>query len=242
MMQKMAAVLMALMMMAPAGALAAEDTAVTKQYVEGKVAEVQEDEQTFLIDDIHMGHVLVHVSDETQMLIDGGLAAGLYVVVEYSGAMTFSIPGQITAMSVMGYVMEGEVLSIEKDGKAILINTVRQGELIVNLPEGSVSAPVPGSYVRVYFNGVVATSLPGQITAWYIDSFVRFAGEVTEVSDQGILITAEDGQQMLARVDKGTLYADEVKAGVKAEVLYNGILTRSLPPQGRAVYLRLITE
>lgn len=240
MMTKMAVALMALVMMATIGA-GAEQAAVTKHFVEGKVIEVYEDGASFLLDDLVIGHVVVHVSEETNVLVGDDITAGDYLLVEFNGAMTMSLPGQLTATHITGYALEGLVLSIEKDGSAILINTATMGELMVNLPEGSAQVPVPGSYVRIAFNGIVAASMPGQVSAWAIESYVRFEGHVTEISEAGILVTAEDGSQMMAKIGDKTLQADEVEVGALVEVLYNGILTRSLPPQGNAIYLRLLT-
>lgn len=240
MMKKMAALAMALVMMAALGAQAAESEA-GKYILEGPITQMLDDGQGFLMEDTQFGIVQVHVAEDTQVRVDGDeLELGLYVQVEYSGAMTFSLPGQVTAISVTGFMMEGTVVSIEREGKAIMVSSAGFGEVLVNLPEGSKDVPAPGSFVRVYFNGVMAASSPGQISAWHVDSFARFEGQVTEVSEAGILLTAEDGRQMVAKLGEGTLYADEVKEGDEAEVLYNGILTRSLPPQGNAIYLRVL--
>lgn len=240
MMKKLMAMLMALMMMAALGAQA--DEAKPEKYVlEGSIMQVLDDGSGFLIEDIRFGPVQVHTGEDTQLFVGAeGLVPGLYVQVEYSGAMTFSLPGQVTAISVTGYLMEGTVLSIEREGKAILISGAGFGEALVTLPEESLDVPAPGSYVRVHFSGVMTASFPGQLGAWHVESFARFEGNVTEVKDDSVLITAEDGRQMMARLSEGTVYADEVKAGDKVEVLYNGILTRSLPPQGNAIYLRVL--
>ena len=239
-MKKIAAMLMALMLMAVPGAQADENKA--DQFVlEGPITQMLDDGRGFLIEDIQLGTVQVHIGDDTQVHAGSkGLELGLYVQVEYSGVMTFSLPGQVTAISVTGYLAEGTVLSIEREGKAILISSAEFGEVLVTMPEESKDVPVPGSFVRVHFSGIMTASLPGQITAWHVESFARFEGSVTEVRDDTVLITAEDGRQMMARLSAVTLYADEVKAGDAVEVLYNGILTRSLPPQGNAIYLRVL--
>lgn len=238
-MKKIAAILMSLMMMGAIAAYAAEDVLPT-YILEGSVIEIYGDGESFLMEDYLAGQVIVHVSDTTQIRMDGALEAGQYVLVEYSGAMTFSLPGQISALSVTSYLVEGEVLSIQQDGEAVLLMTEQFGELIVKLPEDSKDAPLPGSYARVYFSGAMTASLPGQISAWQVDSFVRFEGKVGQVSERGILISAEDGQSIIVRVDEDTVFADEVKEGDQVEVLHNGILTRSFPPQGRAIYLRVM--
>ena len=238
MMKKISALIMALMVMVAFGAQAAE---ADKFILEGPITQVDEDGKGFLIEDNQFGTVQVHVSDDTQIHTGAeGLMTGLYVQVEYSGAMTFSLPGQVTALSVTGYLMEGTVLSIEREGQAILINSAEFGEVLVTLPEGSKDVPVPGSFVRVAFSGVMAMSYPAQVGAWQVESYARFEGEATEVLEDAVLITAEDGRQMLAKLGESTLYADEVKVGDRVEVLYNGILTRSLPPQGNAIYLRIM--
>lgn len=117
MMKKISALIMALMVMVAFGAQAAE---ADKFILEGPITQVDEDGKGFLIEDNQFGTVQVHVSDDTQIHTGAeGLMTGLYVQVEYSGAMTFSLPGQVTALSVTGYLMEGTVLSIEREGQAI---------------------------------------------------------------------------------------------------------------------------
>ena len=177
MMKKMAAMLMALMMMMMMAALGAQaaEARPEKFVLEGPITQLDEDSKGFLIEDIRFGPVQVHVGEDTQIFIGAeGLVPGLYVQVEYSGAMTFSLPGQVTAISVTGYLMEGTVISIEREGKAILISGAGFGEALVTLPEESLDVPAPGSYVRVHFSGVMTASFPGQLGAWHVESFARF--------------------------------------------------------------------
>ena len=111
----------------------------------------------------------IHTDDATEYEGLAGaqeLAAGQYVYVRYDGKMTRSIPAQVTAQQVFCYRVSGVVADAEADG-FLLEEQDEQGErmdeLFVHL--GDCTLPEIGARVTVYYNGVMAMSLPGQITA-----------------------------------------------------------------------------
>ena len=140
------------------------DPSETYVTIQGIIMEL--DENGFLVQQDEGDEVYVHLSDETVNELET-LSVGMYVNVDYNGMMTRSLPPQITALRIFGAVLEGIITEITSD--SLLLNTDTIGDVIVHLPEG-MSAPVVGMHVRVYFNGVMALSLPGQITAQFIET------------------------------------------------------------------------
>lgn len=62
------------------------------------------------------------------------------------------------------------------------------------------------------------------------------SGEVTEITDEWILITDENGQQVQVNLtDKTEFEGEKPVIGCRIQVTYNGIMTRSLPPQIAAI-------
>ena len=64
----------------------------------------------------------------------------------------------------------------------------------------------------------------------------EMTGTVVEVTDTGILITNTDGQQVQVNTYEETIWEGSAPAaGDLIHVLYNGMMTRSLPPQINAL-------
>lgn len=92
-----------------------------------------------------------------------------------------------------------------------------------------------GETVRVTYNGQMTRSIPAQVTADTVDIAVtidELAGEIVEITGDGILLQTKD-MQVLVNVDEGTVYETdgELAVGDYIHVLYDGIMTRSLPAQ-----------
>ena len=189
-----ALILIVLMAIMPVMAeIAVEEESIPEVYmIEGVVA--QNDENGILVNTAEMGPVLVMINDETLWEGTETLEAGDYAYVDYNGMMTRALPGQINAMVIRSYRMEGTVTEVMSEENAMLISTETHGNVYVTLPaEGAPeSAPLPGSpeaeavaqaesaeeaaseeavlpaagdSVTVYFNGAMTMSLPGRINA-----------------------------------------------------------------------------
>lgn len=131
--------------------------------ISGEIVEIGED--SILINAGEAGMVQVNIAEETIMETAGELAAGDYIHVDYDGKMTRSIPAQITAQVIRCYIMEGEISEMIEGENAALIETETHGQVYVHLPENNQAELQAGDSIKVYFNGAMTMSLPGQINA-----------------------------------------------------------------------------
>ena len=70
--------------------------------------------------------------------------------------------GTMEIMDLEGYApMIGSVVTVNEDG-SVLLNTETHGEVIARFPE-EMPLPTEGENVKIWFNGVMTMSLPGQI-------------------------------------------------------------------------------
>ena len=128
---------------------------------EGTLTEVLED--GFVMQEADGREILFNVDEQTAL--DGfetleDLDVGMYVIVESDGRLTKSIPPQAHADRVTCYWLAGQVESVDEEENTFLMQT-ELGEVIVH--QGDLTTPVyAGMTVTVYFDGVMAMSLPGQ--------------------------------------------------------------------------------
>ena len=133
----------------------------------GQITEIND--EYLILEGTQQGTVQVNILDDTLYngsLQQGELAVGQYAEVIYDGKMTRSIPAQVTAQQVFCYRVSGVVADAEADGFLLEEQDERgerMDELFVHL--GDCTLPEIGARVTVYYNGVMAMSLPGQITA-----------------------------------------------------------------------------
>lgn len=202
-MKKKLTMLLCLLMAAvlPLAAFAEEEMDLT---LEGLVTEVVEG--GFLLEDAEMGTVMLNVSEATVwdgMISSETLEAGQYVMVQYDGRMTRSLPPQAHADRVSSYVLEGTVNEVYEDGSFLLEGDPIHGEVIVTT-EGTMVPLYAGMAVKVYYDGVMALSLPGQANARYI-VVPQVSGTVGEVTEEGFLLTDADGVKYQVIMDENTV-------------------------------------
>ena len=148
---------------------------------EGTLTEVLED--GFVMQEADGREILFNVDEQTAL--DGfetleDLDVGMYVIVESDGRLTKSIPPQAHADRVTCYWLAGQVESVDEEENTFLMQT-ELGEVIVH--QGDLTTPVyAGMTVTVYFDGVMAMSLPGQIAARKIVA-PELQGTVLEAPD-----------------------------------------------------------
>lgn len=124
----------------------------------GVVTEIAEDSLT--IDTQTHGQVLVHLTEET--LWEGETpVAGAYVHIVNNGAMTMSIPPQITALRVGCYAFTGTVSELAEG--AFMLTTAQGASYQVNAEAEKLAALTDGQDVTVYSNGMMTMSIPTQI-------------------------------------------------------------------------------
>lgn len=187
---------------------------------------------------------IVHATAEQLAQITDGAEINVY----FSGVIATSLPGQISAEQITaveeeavltGTVVEAYITMETADGQQIQVNLTS----LTQLPDG---IPDLGETVRVTYNGQMTRSIPAQVTADTIDIAVaidELAGEIVEITGDGILLQTKD-MQVLVNVDEGTVYETdgELAVGDYIHVLYDGIMTRSLPAQVYAQKNRLLQD
>ncbi len=178
------------------------------------------------------GDVRVEYDETTEMVgLEDGIQAGTYVIVDYSGAMTRSVPPQIFATKISMFVVLGTVVGVSDAG--LLVEQADQQQILVHLQDGM--APLYfGCPVDVYYSGIMAMSEPGQITALYIVT-PTLEGMITERGDGYFMMSATDGQAYMVNNDDGTHVDAALNVGDEISVYYTGTATKSEPPQIYAI-------
>ena len=175
----------------PLGAFAEENEPDT--LLEGLVTEVLE--QGFVMEDIELGSVLLNVDETTVMdgiLAEGDIEVGQYVFVEYDGRLTRSLPPQAHADRVGCYRLTGTVdLSLSMG--VLLTGDPIFGDVIIRV-DGSMPHLYQGMPITVYYNGVMAMSYPGQVTARHI-VMPELTGTVSDRDSAGFTLTDADGNE-----------------------------------------------
>lgn len=197
--------------------------------IAGTVLEVNEGE-SLLIDAGEQGEVLALIGEDTVMEIgEGAISVGDYVYIDYDGKMTRSIPAQITAITVRRFMMEGDVAEVYAEDNAVLLNVGENEQVYVRLPESWAGQQVDAVHMKVYFDGVMTMSLPGQINAGLVIPGYAMQGEVTQINRDYIMI-GEGEQAVQVNFEEGTL-PQCLNVGDIVRAIYDGKTTRSLPPQ-----------
>ena len=195
--------------------------------LEGVVSELTE--EGYLIENEEFGAVQVLVSDETYTEAGRDIVAGDYLYIDYSGRMTRSIPPQVTASAVRMYCLEGSITEVFAEENAVMLFTETHGDVFVVLPEEWNAAEIDSEVISVYFNGAMTMSLPPQIGAGHVVPGCALQGSVTQIGE-GFLMLGEGLDAVQVNFD-ASLLPENVQAGDVIRVIYNGQMTRSIPPQ-----------
>ena len=147
-----------------------------------------------LLTDETLGEVRVNM-DDTITTYEGVagkdiMVVGQYAFITYNGIMTRSIPPQVTATKVSVFVVQGTVGEIFTSGYKVEGDAVL-GKVLVHMGEGfpSVYQGVP---ITIYYNGVMALSMPPQINAVYIE-VPMLVGIVSDLTDNSFTLTNDEG-------------------------------------------------
>jgi hypothetical protein len=178
----------------------------------------------FTMDDALLGTVEVRL--DAQLTAYEGIAArdrmavGQYVYVQYNGALTRSEPPQVTALKVSCFALTGTVGAILENG-CIVEGDAVLGTTVVHMAEGL--PPVfTGMSITAYYNGVLALSLPPQLTAVHLVVPV-LEGTVSGAGAAGFTLTAADGTATAVMLGAGPALAPLPADGATVRVYYNGI-------------------
>ncbi len=225
--------LLACIFLLPLAAIA-EDFVV--EPVSGVILDIGED--AILLENESLGYVIVNLTETTVITGVEELEEGMFVYVNYNGMMTRSFPGQINADEILVHRLSGNVLSVEEN--SFMINDELFGEVIVHWENAAQSVAV-GSPATVYYDGVMALSLPGQVNAQKVDTFT-LTGIVYDMADGGFLLQDADNVLYLVKVSEELQAAVEIVRSAKVTVLFDGIMTRSIPAQVSALAILDATE
>ncbi len=207
--------------------------------LQGVITQVMED-GSFLMEDTVHGQVLVQADlDATLEGIDEP-AVGQYVFVWYGGAMTKSIPPQVTADRIGCYIVEGVVLSADAEAGTALIDSEEAGQVLVRLPEGT-ALPAEGDYLTVYTNGAMTMSEPGQVDGLKVDVYVVARGTVDMIGD-GYFLLEGDAGTIRVNIGEETQIPEYLEEGDAVSVYYSGVMTKSIPPQVFGIIVDLDTD
>lgn len=159
--------------------------------LEGLVTEIVEG--GFLMEDINQGEVMVNTSEETVLdgvLLEEDLQTGMYVIVDFNGMMTRSLPPQVHADRIGCYRLSGSITEVFEDGSFLLAGDAVYDEVIVHTAlEMNLFADMPAT---VYYNGAVTMSLPAQAGALHI-IVPTLEGTVSDLTDEGFTLTDGEG-------------------------------------------------
>lgn len=195
----------------------------------GFVSEVTDDYFTFTTADEQL--IQANLSTPCD-LVEGDL-----VLVTYNGQMTYSIPAQISAMDVTVMAQEqpemtGTVTEITEE--AILFTTTDGQTIQANLSEDTVheyllpsETLTVGDFIHVTYNGQMTRSIPAQIAAMMVRTYVQ-EGQVTAIGDTFFMLKTEfDEIQVNCIAEQLT----QVTEGAQVTVYFSGAMTMSLPAQ-----------
>ncbi|HIS42247.1 MAG TPA: hypothetical protein IAC11_05165 [Candidatus Limiplasma pullicola] len=185
----------------PLGAFAEETEPDT--LLEGLVTEVLE--QGFVMEDTELGSVLLNVDETTVMdgiLAEEDIEVGQYVFVEYDGRLTRSLPPQAHADRVGCYRLTGTV-DLSLSIGVLLTGDPIFGDVIIRV-DGSMPHLFQGMPITVYYNGVMAMSYPGQVTASHI-VVPELTGTVSDKDSAGFTLTDAEGNEYRVLLSEQTL-------------------------------------
>ena len=207
--------------------------------LEGYVTEIVEG--GFLLEDKEMGTVMLNTSDATVwdgVLMESELEVGMYVIVQYDGRMTRSLPPQAHADKVGCYVLEGTVSEFLPTG-ILLTGDPLFGDVIVQF-EGDFPHVYLNVPITVYYDGVMALSLPGRVTAREI-VVPQLSGTVSEKTEESFLLTDADGNEYHVNLSEDTLVT-EVLPAVEEETVVEETETAADEAEETEVAEETLTE
>ncbi len=190
----------------------------------------------FLLNDVELGPVRVNLEDgETAyegVITKDTLAVGQYVYVQYNGAMTRSVPPQVTAEKVSCFTVAGTVTGILNDGYTVEGDPVL-GTVIVHTDD-AFPLILKGVPVTVYYSGVMALSYPPQVTA--VHTVVpALTGVASGVTDGGFTLTGDTGTAYRVTVSADTAVYALPAEGERLTVYYDGTLNNGADTDALAV-------
>lgn len=246
--KKLLSVLLSALLLMSTALAFAEDAAQEAAEIEtivGRIVEV-EDDGGYLIENLDDDNrqMRVIVSDATRYISSWTPGEGDVVLIEYDGTIAESDPPQVAAQVVLAHALYGQVLETDDSIDSMLVDTMEAGEVIVLLQYDD-AKQYEGELVRVFFNGMMALSMPGRIGGLAAEPVKKITGTVktitytlTETGGGHFLVDSNVGE-VEVYFDDQTKFIDNIVEGSAIQVFYNGIMTRSMPGQVYAMAVGL---
>lgn len=210
---------------------------VSLYMLSGIVTEVLED-GSILMNDWMNGDVIVHLTEDMQHV-----HAGSSIVVYHNGAMTLSLPAQVSASYIKLISATGVISEVTEDG--FLLNTLDGQILLVGLNGATVvtEEALPENADLEAFEAVqnLELELPGadeaeqELTA-DVEAEEEIAAEEEQTAQPveeeiALIATESDAPISGDAADESFTLDVEFHAGDKVTIYYNGMMTRSIPAQ-----------
>ena len=197
------------------------------------VLEVNPD--SLLVRDSSGQEILVYTRNAQQF------TPGDFVRIIYNGAMTLSLPPQISAIFVTlvrrGARVCGEILSLGRD--SFVLRDAEGAHFQVNWEDAdSLSA---GDNVCVRYDGTMSRSIPPQITGIAVEQVQQsetICGEIQSIGAGFFLLLGDDAQEIRVNFPE----AASLTPGGRVCVQFNGVMTRSIPPQIAAIAVEQVQQ
>lgn len=215
------------------GALAEE----TLETLTGRIVEVLED-GSFLVQrlDEDAPQVKVLLTEDTFFEAEWTIGLDDVIIAAYDGEMTDGTPPEITALACRSYSLEGPVTEADDESGRVLIDTASLGAVYATLPAGSKPSDFEEKMVRIYTDGMMALSYPGQVTALSVQEIFMETGTITVIEETFFLMDWA-GSQLQVNFGEQTKVVNAYGVGTTVAVYYNGMMTRSLPGQIMALVI-----
>lgn len=166
---------------------------------------------------------------------------GDFVRIIYNGAMTLSLPPQISAIFVTlvrrGARVCGEILSLGRD--SFILRDADGAHFQVNWEDAD--ALSAGDTVCVQYDGQMTRSIPPQITGIAVEKVQQsetICGETQSIGAGFFLMLGDDAQEIRVNFPG----AAGLTPGGRVCVEFNGAMTRSIPPQIAAIAVEEIQQ
>jgi len=170
----------------------------------------------------------VNIDENT--IIEGteALNIGDWIRFVHNGQMTRSLPPQLYAQVIRSYCLNGVVSELTENSFTLTADD--ETAYVVNFDPEAFIGVQDGMEVKVWFDGMMTRSLPAQVTATHI-RLQEMAGVITEVTEEGFLMTDEAGVDVFVHVSEMTNVFTAIEEGAAIRVVCDGTATMSIPAQ-----------
>lgn len=229
----------------PDGKIETDPIAQKQETIEGVVTDRSNDGSWILVQDDNSLEYRVNLSESTvyEGISEQDIKKDNRITVNYSGAMTRSIPPQISALkikisddAVLDYnTIKGRVSAMAEDASYVNILEANGMETRINISDDTQYVQEAdrewrmGNYVEVEVPPMMQPSIPPQTNAHKVlvneprqqgdgELMSVYRGSVTDISDDGMMVTIEDERlgTVILNIDDETKYSDGVSKDIEA--------------------------